>query len=241
MPSEISINPPGFGAKDIETSRVPRSKSLTATVAERLRERIIDGSIPLGSMLSEKVLAESWGVSKTPVREALVQLQAIGLVTILPQRGGLVFRPDAERVRELCEVRLELESCGMRYSMERQRSEFAKRLTSIVSSMRDSFKDGDFIRYQRLDNLFHAAFFEHCGNSLLLDAYETFYPRICALRTHLATPNVARLNRSMDEHALMMDLVKSGDQHQSLDVLRQHITQTQFHSRQSMAESAPGP
>src|SRR5262245_51594780 len=109
-----------------------RGPSLTTTVYDRILQSIIDGTIALGSLLSEKVLAEGFGVSKTPVREALVQLQAIGLVEILPQRGGRVFQPSTEQVRELCEIRTELECAGLRLSMERNRAGLAALLEEIV-------------------------------------------------------------------------------------------------------------
>ncbi|MCK1589087.1 GntR family transcriptional regulator [Bradyrhizobium sp. 169] len=212
--------------------QVQRAKSLTATVVDRLRSRIIDGSIPLGSMLSEKSLAESYGVSKTPVREALVQLQAVGLVTILPQRGGLVFQPSADQVRELCEVRLELESAGLRFSIERNNAKLVELLASIVTDMEECFDVKNPRTYQQLDNAFHNAFFVNCGNSLLAKAYEAINPRISALRTHLSTPQIYLLKRSLEEHRLMVDLVRDGDQPTALQLLREHIRRTQeFHSR----------
>jgi DNA-binding GntR family transcriptional regulator len=68
------------------------------------------GAVELSSPLSEKQVTELLGTSKTPVREAFAHLQSLGLIEVIPQKGGLVFRPKAEQVRDLCEVRLELES-----------------------------------------------------------------------------------------------------------------------------------
>lgn len=207
-----------------------RPKSLTAVVAEKLRSAIIDGSIPLGSLLSEKVLAEGFGVSKTPVREALVQLQTIGLVQILPQRGGRVFKPDPEQVREICEVRLELESIALRLSMQRNRLELDALLASVVQNMEEVFDISDPLPYQHLDTTFHNALFVHCGNVLLHNAYDLFNARISALRTNLSTPHPYLLQRSLEEHEWLLELVRRDDLKSALILLEEHITRTrQFH------------
>lgn len=203
-----------------------RTKSLTATVVDRLLSEIVEGVIPLGSLLSEKVLAESYGMSKTPVREALVQLQSMGLVHILPQRGGRVFSPDAEQVRELCEVRLELESTGLRLSMSRGREPLAALLRGIVAEMNECFDLSHPAAYQRLDYAFHLALFTYCGNTLLGEAYELFGARISALRTHLSSPQAYLLKRSLEEHRMMVDLVEANDLRTALQLLGEHISRT---------------
>ena len=77
---------------------IERPRSLTGTVLAQLRESIVSGDLELGAALSERVLAEKLGVSKTPVREALAQLRVEGLVRIYPQRGAYVFTLSARRV-----------------------------------------------------------------------------------------------------------------------------------------------
>lgn len=213
-------------------SAIERPKSLTAMVAERLRSSIIDGSIELGSLLSEKVLAEQFGTSKTPVREAIVQLQSLGLVEVLPQRGGIVFRPTVDQVREICEVRLELEVIAFKLAMERNHDAFEQALTRIVTEMSKVYDVSDSHAYQRLDIEFHSCFFRYCGNSLLAQAYELFAPRISALRTHLSTPQPMLLNRSLGEHKRFLKFAKTGDVESAIELLKAHINRTrESHSR----------
>lgn len=213
-------------------SPLERPRTLTSLVAERLRAAIIDGTIELGSLLSEKTLGEKFGTSKTPVREAIVQLQSLGLVEVLPQRGGIVFRPTLEQVRELCEVRLALEVVAFRHSMERNPAAFAESLTDIVRKMGEVYDVKKALAYQRLDNAFHFCFFEHCGNSLLAQAYELFSPRICALRTHLSTPQPGLLDQSLKEHKTLARFAKKGDVEAAVRMLKAHINRTRdAHSR----------
>ncbi len=211
-----------------------RPKSLTAMVAERLRASIIDGTIPLGSLLSEKVLAEGYGVSKTPVREALVQLQSLGLVEILPQRGGRVFTPDVHQVGEICEMRLNLESFGLRLSMERDRARLEALMAAIVQDMEDAFDLENPAHYQTLDASFHNAFFTYCGNGLLHAAYDLFNARISALRTHLSTQHPYLLQRSLEEHRWLLELVRRDDLKSALILLEEHIARTRQFQIQSL-------
>jgi DNA-binding GntR family transcriptional regulator len=221
---------------------IERPKSLTAVATERLREAIIDGTIKLGALLSEKQMAELLGTSKTPVREAFAHLQALGLIEVLPQRGGMVFRPTLDQVRELCEVRLELEVAALRHSIERDRTAFADRLSVIVAKMATTYDVAHPLGYQRLDNEFHYSFFTHCGNSLLGKAYDLFSPRICALRTHLSTPQPQLLERSLEEHKAILKLAKKGDVQRAVHVLKEHIDRTrEYHSEfLSMVKTGSG-
>ena len=100
---------------------IDRPRSLTATVAERLRQAIIDGDLPLGSELSEIGLAADLGVSRTPVREALAMLQLQGMVTIVPQKGTYVFMPTERDLVDLCEFRIVIESKAIYFAMARDR------------------------------------------------------------------------------------------------------------------------
>lgn len=217
----------------IETMEtVERPKSLTSMVIDRLRNSIVDGTIQPGSLLSEKQVADLLGTSKTPVREAFAHLQSLGLMEILPQKGGVVFRPSLEQVRELCEIRLELEVSALRMSMERDRPAFTNHLAHIVQKMIDAYDVNDSLPYQQLDNEFHYSFFSHCGNSLLAKAYDLFSPRICALRTHLSTPQPYLLNRSFEEHKMLLEFVKRNDLASAILLLREHINRTrECHSR----------
>ena len=221
------------GAEMIATMEaIERPKSLTSIAIERLRGAIIDGTLELGSLVSEKQVAELLGTSKTPVREAFAQLQSLGLIEVIPQKGAVVFRPTAEQVRELCEVRLELEIAALRFAINRRNVELSKRLAEIVDEMADARDARQPIAYQRLDNAFHSSFFTYCDNSLLASAYALFYPRICALRTHLSTPQPQLLSRSFEEHKTLAKLVKRREVDRAVRILKEHINRTrECHSK----------
>ena len=112
------------GGSPIATTRtspmkITRPKSLTEMVVEELRKRIIDGRMQLGAALSENALAADLGISKTPVREALLQLKLERLVDVLPQRGTYVFRMAPDQVAMIRELREVLERPRPRQSRSR--------------------------------------------------------------------------------------------------------------------------
>ena len=137
-------------------------KSLTEIVAARLRQAIIDGEFALGQMISEETLAESFGVSRTPVRDALTLLQTTGLVEVRPKRGSFVFRPTEEDVIKVCEYRVLLEVHAARQSSERNRDLLLADLRRVYNEMQQAFAADDTVRYGRCDTEFHQVLFLHC-------------------------------------------------------------------------------
>ncbi len=116
---------------------ITRPKSLTENVAENLRYSIVSGELKLGQPLSEASLSETFGVSKTPVREALFILKQEGLIDIIPQKGSFVFQPDEKSIVELCNFRSYLEPIAIEESMRNDSQAFLESLEiSIVKTSR---------------------------------------------------------------------------------------------------------
>ena len=106
-----------------------QAKSLADLVVQELRTRILDGRLRLGESLSENTIAADLGISKTPVREALLRLKMDRLVDVLPQRGSYVFRLSAQEVGMVSELREVLEVAAAAAAMKRERREMADRLS----------------------------------------------------------------------------------------------------------------
>ncbi len=211
---------------------IERPKSLTEIVLEQLRECIVSGDFELGSLLSERQLAEELGVSKTPVRESLVQLKNEGLVTILPQRGAYVFTLSAREVIEICEFRMAIEAAALNLAITRNRTALVGDISEIVAQMGEVRARGDTKAYLRLDTAFHATFFRHCGNHYLEDSYGRYAGKISALRTHLAVKPM-HTQLSFDEHVALRDVLTEGTHDEIVRILEAHIGRT----RETYAES----
>src|SRR6266404_7182103 len=111
----------GRAISAVNDRKIKKPKSLTLLALEKIREGITRGEYALGAPLYEKLLAGEFGISKTPVREALVQLQREGLVVVQPHSGTFVFELADGEVSELCELRLILETNAVQLAMRRQR------------------------------------------------------------------------------------------------------------------------
>ncbi|MGH6887397.1 MAG: GntR family transcriptional regulator [Geminicoccales bacterium] len=202
-----------------------RAKSLTEQAADEIRARIVRGDFQLGAPLSENTLATELGVSKTPIREALLRLKMEGLVSIKPQRGSFVFDMAAAEIVELGELRETLEVAALTLAARRNRSKLVADLEAVVAAMKAALDAGQFARYRTLDSDFHTAFFHHCGNSFFVSCYNGFAFRVQALRARLA--NDPALNRkSLGEHIEMVELLAEERAAEACTLLSRHVQGT---------------
>ena len=110
-----------------------RPKSLKQLALEHLRSCIVDGTLAMGEHLSERRISEELGVSKSPVREALAQLQDEGLVIIEPQKGVRVFSLFEEEVAQICDFRESIETAAFELALKRNPEALAKDMQAVVS------------------------------------------------------------------------------------------------------------
>jgi DNA-binding GntR family transcriptional regulator len=205
--------------------KIERPKSLAELVVTELRARIVDGRLRLGAALSENALAAELGLSKTPVREALLQLKLERLVEVLPQKGTYVFRLAADQVVLISELREILEVAAMAAAIERNHAELVRAMSAILADMKAVYEAGDIVGYRTLDGQFHQTIIDLCGNPYIGDAYGQIGFRIQALRSRLSIE--AALNRlSMKDHREMLKLIKARDVEPLQALLRAHIHQT---------------
>ncbi|MQX37046.1 GntR family transcriptional regulator [Roseospira navarrensis] len=203
-----------------------RRRSLTDQVIARLRAAIIDGELKLGENISEERLATAYGISRTPVRDALAALQFQGLVTVRPKRGSYVFSPTAKDVADLCDYRKMLEREALVLSMAHRPDDLLDRLERLVADMRSARAADDHAGYNRADTAFHRAFFATCDNGLVCQAYDLAEARIAAVRTSLISPYRDRIETSYTEHTMMLQSLRKGDVDAACEVLGEHIDRT---------------
>jgi DNA-binding GntR family transcriptional regulator len=217
--------------------KLHRARTLTEQAADEIRARIIRGNFQLGEALSENMLAAELGVSKTPVREALLQLKLEGLVDIQPQRGSFVFQMSAQEVVELSELREILETAAVLRALERDRDGVADALGIIVDGMKAALDGGDFPAYRDLDAVFHQTIVDHCGNEFLKESYAGITFRVQALRTRLSVDSALN-STSLEEHRQILAQIKAGDAARLRCLLSEHIFGTKQYYVETLA--APG-
>ena len=202
-----------------------RPKSLRELALEHLRESIVDGSLKMGQVLSERRISEELGVSKSPVREALAQLRDEGLVSIEPQKGARVFSLSEPEVSQICDFRQAIESAAFELALARDRAGLASEMRRVVSEMEQAREKGNEKSYLALDPSFHHLIFTHSGNDYLTASYSRYIGKIAALRTHLSKlPQHTEL--SFDEHKGIALATKEGNLDHIKSLLAEHIDRT---------------
>lgn len=206
----------------VRSTRLERPKSLTELVKDHVRSRIINGELMLGEALSENVLAAQLGISKTPVREALLQLKLEGLVDIQPQRGSFVFSLAPEEAAEMCQYRVILESAALRDALANDEGGLIDALEQNVKRMAKAVADGDIPAYRRLDTEYHRHILARANNRFLTQAHQQLEMKIQALRSSV-TSKERTVGDSLVEHQNIVKLLKTHERTKALNLLGVHI------------------
>ncbi|MFT3717534.1 GntR family transcriptional regulator [Pseudorhodoferax sp.] len=206
--------------------KIDTPRSLAAQVAQRLRDAIVDGQFALGEMIAEETLAASFGVSRTPVREALAQLQSLGLVAVRPQRGSYVFEPTEADVEALCEFRCLIEPRAAELAHRNAREQTIADLQAAIAEMAAARKARDGVRYSRADTRLHEAFVLNCGNPYLQAAYATAGAKIAAMRTHLSATQDVLKPAGFEQHRQLLAHFVAGDFAAFDALMREHVAGT---------------
>jgi LDH2 family malate/lactate/ureidoglycolate dehydrogenase/DNA-binding GntR family transcriptional regulator len=222
----------------IANSKPIERQKLSEQAREAIRSRIISGEFPMGQKLTESGLVSLLGVSKSPIREALLQLEREGLIVLSANRNTRVFAMDSSEIAELGELRLILESEAMRLACSRNPGPLGQSLADIVAGMEKALARDDSETYKLLDHDFHRAVFEHCGNSYVEANFRILSFRVQALRNRLSMD--PELNaRSLREHQEIRDLVLAGDHGRALALLKSHISETTVNYLNRVADETP--
>lgn len=188
-----------------------QTKSLAQRVAARLRQAIAEGEFPPGSNIAEEMLAQSFGVSRTPVREALNQLQLEGLVVIRPQVGSFVFNPDADDLALLCQFRLGIEPWAAELAYRHAKEQTSAGLVAAIKRMDFAFESEDQLEFARADTAFHDVFIANCGNRYVQESYRLISGRVAALRTNYSAPIDVKTFETIEDHRTLAHLFETGD------------------------------
>jgi DNA-binding GntR family transcriptional regulator len=205
-----------------ETREKILPSQLEHRVYERLRDEIVSGALRPGEQLVEARIAEDLGVSKTPVREALIRLQRDGLVEIEPYRGARVLEPSAQDIREILELRGLLECQIARDLARRRPAEVLAALEASIAKSKAGLESGR--TRDLLDGLteFSDIQAEACGNSrmakLLVDLRSVL---LLIGKTSLRAPG--REARSISEHEAILAAIVAGDSEAAARTTADHI------------------
>jgi DNA-binding GntR family transcriptional regulator len=204
---------------------VPRG-NIREVVVQRILTAVIRGEFPIGHRMVIQNLAEQFGVSATPVREALVELASIGIVENLPNRGAVMREFGVTQIREIYQLRriLEVEAvqtaCGK--IEPRLLAELSEQFTAIAKEPRDASWSQ---KAMALDIRLHSLIAEHCGSVRLQDELRRYNTLIQAIREVVDNESQAQ-EKALSDHAAIIKALQKNDCDKAASEMEQHIRNT---------------
>jgi DNA-binding GntR family transcriptional regulator len=198
------------------------STRIADSIRERIEQMIVTGEFADGERLDEVKLAEQFGVSRTPLREAFQSLAASGLLTLEARRGAFIRHPDFVELVEMFEVMAELEAmCGFRAARQITESQMFA-IGKTIEACETAISAGDFDEYYRENEKFHHLVYEASGNRFLAREAARLHKRLQPYRRLQLRAN-GRMPQSMREHRDVFAALERNDPKAAAGALRQHV------------------
>jgi DNA-binding GntR family transcriptional regulator len=195
---------------------------LSDRIHNALADEIAAGLLAAGTALDEQQLADRFGASRTPVREALRQLAASGLVEMRPRRGVVVTRMTAERIMDMFETMAEIEAMCVRLATYRMTPLERSHLLKLHDASKAMVEAGDYDAYDAFNREFHESIYRATHNGFLAEQAIAVRMRLSAFRrTQLRQDD--RIFRSRDEHNRLMQAISQGDGEEAARRMRAHM------------------
>lgn len=217
--------------------RVVRPAPLRQAVHEALVELIVDGSLPPGRHLVEAELAAHLGVSRQPVREALLRLQAEGWVDLRPAQGAFVHTPTEEEAAQLLSVRAVLETHSAREAALRATEGDVARLWELQEAGIAALAADDARAIVEANAALHGFVTELSGNRVLAELIGRVDRRVRWYYTPIARP---RGRDAWNEHAVLIRAIAGGEADRAEELMRRHTERTTDFYRRQLAAAASG-
>jgi DNA-binding GntR family transcriptional regulator len=205
---------------------------LTKLVVNSIRDRILSGHFAPGERLVEAQLSGELGVSRMPVREALRELAAEGIVSIEPRRGAMVAVYTPEQVQELVEVRATLEALNAKLAAKRHDPEQIRKLEQILAAGSKITERTDLAQIHKDNTNFHEALAQVAANSTLRDIVRALRDRTAVI---FAPSSRKRAKQNWEEHAAILRAVVAGDAELAALLAARHV----YNAAESITNGQP--
>lgn len=224
----LSVSQASYGADDRDTpeKNVTTNKKNHKNISERIRtdlaEKIGRGGLVPGDTIDESELATRYGVSKTPVREALLQLKAQGLISGLPRGGAIVAKMDLPQLLSLWEWLSEIEAIAVKLACERMSVKELEALQQIHKHSKKFADKQDWDGWQACNQEFHEAIYAASRNIFLRQEVMRVRARTGVYRRH-AFGALGATETSFEQHGEIIEHLKARDAEAAAIAMRRHI------------------
>jgi DNA-binding GntR family transcriptional regulator len=196
--------------------------ALRHEVRNHLRNQIYEGTLQPGDRIVESRLARELGISQTPVREALRELEQMGLVVSYPNRGSSVRKIEARDADEMYTLRAHLEEMAIRLALPRLTNDDITALDAMVDAMVDAAHDADPDRLTEIDTEFHEEIMTHADHGLLLRTWQGISPLNWTMMTVIRLRD-RNLEELAERHRPIVEALHARDEERAVREIRDHV------------------
>ncbi len=207
--------------------------SLHAHVVDRLRDMITDGELPPGSRINERAMCERFGISRTPLREALKVLGSEGLIDLTPNRGATVAQITLEVIDETFPVMGALEALSGELACSRITDTEIAEIRALHYQMVVHFEKGELPDYFHLNQQIHERILDAARNPTLSDIYRSLSGRVSPAR-YQANMAKSRWAKAVEEHERILKALEARDGQELARLLKLHIANKRRTVREAM-------
>lgn len=215
------------------------SLTIPETIFNALSSEIISGEIKPGQKLDEQEIANKFGVSRTPIREAFRLLHTSGLVESKARKGVTVIELDIEQLCDMYEALQEFEALCARLSAERMTIVERKQVSRMHEQSRAAVDAEDVEEFARLNNLIHQAIHQGSRNKTLQETISNLRNRLSLYRQPWLFEKRNRLEASYSEHQELVDAIEAGDKERACKAMSNHISNTSLGTIEYLTASNP--
>ena len=203
--------------------QIERHQTLREKILETIRDAILKGTMKPGERVSEPDLAERFGISRTPIREAFRQLESEGYLHVVPRKGAVVASLSERDIEEFYAIKIILEGFAARMAAEKLTEKDLERLETINERLQKIASEGDVKNFFRVHNEFHEVFIKAAGNEKLYDMINQLVMKFKRLRlASLSQPG--RMAVSVEDHRDMIEAFKNHDGERADSLVRHAAT-----------------
>ncbi|MFF3970284.1 GntR family transcriptional regulator [Streptomyces rubiginosohelvolus] len=191
-------------------------------VYTHIKEAVLDRRYEGGTLLTEGDLADAVGVSRTPVREALLRLEVEGLIKLYPKKGALVLAVSAQEIKDVVETRLLVEEFAARKAVPAS-PQLIERLEQLLEEQRQLAEAGDLAAVAVTDRCFHAEIVKYAGNEILSRLYDQLRDRQLRMGVAVMEAHPGRIEANITEHGELLEAIRAGDADGAALVVCRHV------------------
>ncbi len=199
-----------------------KQQTLADQVYAQVKNEILNGNLKANDKISEEDLAELYGVSRTPIRDALKKLADYGLIKIVPRSHAIVNSVSSKEAKDIAKIRITLEQFSIDNLTDESLNQNFENLCRYASECQFALSMADKAKVFENDSLFHLTLIKATNNLTLIDLYNRIDAKVQLLRLEQDT-SMEDLSKYISQHSEILNFLKNNKYEEAKDLLKNHI------------------